>query len=108
MPYDIYDDSGRKIGHVTTPAERAAALMLLPFMILGGFFLLFLLLGGWQFILFMVIPPALLFALFRSEWPRFVKILLGIPLALYNIYVWGLTIFFMVAFLIEILKGSIR
>jgi hypothetical protein len=50
MPYDIYDDSGRKIGYVTPPAERAAALMLLPFMILGGACLLFLLLGGWEFI----------------------------------------------------------
>jgi hypothetical protein len=104
MPYDIYDDSGRKIGYVTTPAERAAALMLLPFMILGGACLAFLLLGGWEFILFMVIPPALLFALFRSKWSRFVKILLGIPLALYNIYVWGLTIYYIFYFLIKGLR----
>jgi hypothetical protein len=47
MPYDVYDNRGRKIGQVTTPAEWAAALTLLPFMILDVCFLGFLLLGGW-------------------------------------------------------------
>jgi hypothetical protein len=96
MPYDIYDDSGRKIGYVTTPAEKAAALTLLPFMILGGACLAFLLLGGWQIIYF-IIPVALavvVFRLLRSKWPKVIKVLIGIPLVYVTIYVW---IYFLIA-----------
>jgi hypothetical protein len=67
MPYDVYDNRGRKIGQVTTPAEWAAALTLLPFMILDVCFLGFLLLGGWGGILYIVISAALLVALLRSN-----------------------------------------